>query len=105
MWGHSAPPTKEEPNKREVLVLLLQLGCLLNPIVGSQLVCPELLLIAQVPVKGQSGVSRHNLQPVQRPAVNRQIPGAPPSPKHRGGLQVLSANPTTSDSKCWRCTP
>ena len=91
-------------------MLLLQLGCLLNPIVGSQLVCLELLIV-QVPVKGQSGVSRHNLQPVQRPAVNRQIPGAPPSPKQMGGLQtlsglqMLSANPTTSDSKCWRCTP
>ena len=42
----------------------IQLGCLLNPAVGFQLVCLELVM-AQVPAKGQSGVSRHTLQPVQ----------------------------------------
>lgn len=42
----------------------IQLGCLLNPAVGFQLVCLELVK-AQVPAKGQSGVSRHTLQPVQ----------------------------------------
>lgn len=42
----------------------IQLGCLLNPTVGFQLLCLELVM-AQVPAKGQSGVSRHTLQPFQ----------------------------------------
>lgn len=97
--GRAQNLAEEELNKREKwCYCYIQLGCLLNPTVGFQLLCLELVM-AQVPAKGQSGVSRHTLQPFQE-ACYQQADSEPfLHPSTEDGLQVPSANPTTNDSK------
>lgn len=91
----STAPAEKGLNKWQVLLLSFCEVRLAAGGGGSQQVCWDLWAIAQVPAKGQSGVSGHTQQPVQEACCTQTAGAPPPHEAQKMGCKCCGANGAT----------